>query len=90
VEALLKRLIIPHDKALHALYGLIIYSFLSLFVSPASALIVVIVGAVGKEIYDYFNQDKHTVDVMDTVATTLVPMVLFFLQWLGTVLAISF
>ena len=86
----LKILIIPHDKALHALYGLIIYSFLSLFITPATALLVVAVKAFGKEIYDFYHQDKHTVDVMDAIATALVPMMLFFLQWLFTILAISF
>jgi len=90
MEKLMQKLNIPHDKALHALYGLIIYSFVSLFVAPIYALAVVAVNAVGKETYDFYNQDKHTVDVMDAVATALVPMMLFFLQWLFTTLAISF
>ena len=87
---MLNKLIIPHDKALHALYGLILYSFLCLIASPLASVVAVITIAGLKEVYDYFNRDKHTADVVDTVATTLVPIVLFFLQWLGVVLAISF
>ena len=90
MEYLLGKLIIPHDKALHALYGLILYSFLCFIVSPLIAVVVVISIAALKEVYDYFNIDKHTVDIVDIVATALVPMVLFFLQWLGIVLAILF
>lgn len=58
---------IPHDKALHALYGLVTFTLLSLVVPSLYALAVVIFTAVGKEVYDYFHQDIHTVDVMDGV-----------------------
>jgi hypothetical protein len=88
MEKLLNKLIIPHDKVLHALYGLILYSLLGLIAQQVIALIVVIVVAVVKEVYDFYNQEKHTVDVMDAVATALVPIILFFLQWLFTILAI--
>ena len=59
---------IPPDKALHLIGGVLIYA-VAHFVSPMVGLIAVAVAAAGKEIYDYFHQDKHTPDVMDALAT---------------------
>lgn len=59
---------LPHDKALHIIAGVLIYASAH-FVSPVVGLSAVAVAAVGKEIYDYFNRDKHTPEVMDAVAT---------------------
>jgi hypothetical protein len=33
--------------------------------------------AISKEIYDHFHPDTHTCDVMDFVATVLLPTVVF-------------
>lgn len=61
---------LPHDKALHLIGGVLIYAAAH-FVSPVIGLIAAAVAAVGKEIYDYFNRDKHTPEVMDVVATII-------------------
>ena len=59
---------IPSDKIYHCLVGVILFAIGQLF---GYGLLFVVVGAIGKEIYDYFHQDKHTPDVWDAVATTL-------------------
>lgn len=62
---------IPYDKALHFIAGSIVSAF-----APAigdSLLLPVALAAVagvGKEIYDSFHRDRHTVDPLDFVATT--------------------
>lgn len=63
-------MIIPHDKALHFIAGVLIFAvahFGGIWVGMAA----VTVAAVGKEIYDWFHRDKHTPDVWDAVATML-------------------
>jgi hypothetical protein len=70
---------IPCDKTTHALIGLIIYSFLTLFTSPIIAFVVVtIIGAL-KEVYDYIYRDIHTPDFWDFVATIAIPAILTFI-----------
>jgi hypothetical protein len=59
---------LPYDKALHFIVGVLIYA-VAHFISPVVGIIAVIVAAVGKEVYDYANRDKHTPDVWDAVAT---------------------
>lgn len=61
---------LPHDKALHFIVGVLIYAAAH-FVSPVVGMAAVAVAAVGKEVYDYANRDKHTPDVWDAVATVL-------------------
>jgi hypothetical protein len=61
---------LPHDKALHFIVGVLIYAAAH-FVSPVVGMIAVTVAAVGKEVYDYANRDKHTPDLWDAVATVL-------------------
>jgi hypothetical protein len=53
---------LPHDKALHIIVGVLAYAAFH-FLSPVAGLVAASVAAVGKEIYDYFNKDKHTPDV---------------------------
>ena len=59
---------LPHDKALHVIVGLLAYMVFH-FVSPVAGLAATAVAAVGKEIYDWFNRDRHTPDLWDAVAT---------------------
>jgi hypothetical protein len=59
---------LPHDKALHFIVGVLIYAAAH-FISPAVGMIAVTVAAVGKEVYDYMNRDRHTPDAWDAVAT---------------------
>jgi len=59
---------LPHDKALHVIVGILFYAAFH-FISPVAGMAAATVAAVGKEIYDYLNKDKHTPDVWDAVAT---------------------
>ncbi len=59
---------LPHDKALHVIAGVLAYAVFH-FISPVVGLIAATVAAVGKEIYDYANRDRHTPDAWDAVAT---------------------
>ncbi len=80
IEKINNMLIIPHDKALHAFYGLLVYNIVSLY-DPIWAICVVAAQAVGKEVYDYFNKEKHTPDVMDIVWTLAPALIVFVLQY---------
>lgn len=59
---------IPVDKVYHCLGGAVLFAIGQLF---GYGLALAIIGAITKEIYDYFHQDKHTPDIWDAVATTL-------------------
>lgn len=68
---------LPYDKSLHALVGSAIFSAAYVLFSIAGlpalhiAAGAVVLAAVGKEVYDYLNRDKHTFDLMDAVATII-------------------
>jgi hypothetical protein len=70
---------LPRDKKDHMLFGLIIYNFVAL-VSFDAAIIVVLLTAVLKEVYDFFNPTKHSCDYEDVIATIAFPIVLYVLQ----------
>jgi hypothetical protein len=53
---------------LHVIAGVLAYAVFH-FISPVVGLIAATVAAVGKEIYDYANRDRHTPEVWDAVAT---------------------
>lgn len=55
------------DKALHFLVGLVITATIAMY-SPLLGLLVGIVVAVLKEVYDYYTPN-HTCDAMDAIAT---------------------
>jgi len=75
MEKLYKLMNIPHDKALHALYGLVAYSFMVLVIPSAIAFGLVLLVALVKEVAD--NQvSYHTSDYKDFIATTIVPFIL--------------
>jgi glycopeptide antibiotics resistance protein len=59
---------IPSDKVAHCLGGVVLFAIGQLF---GYGLALAILGAVTKEIYDYFHPEKHTADVKDAIATTL-------------------
>lgn len=59
---------LPHDKLLHFVGGLFIFAAFA-WSSVLVACALVIVAAVGKEVYDYRNRHKHTPDVIDALAT---------------------
>jgi hypothetical protein len=59
---------IPSDKVYHCLGGVVLFAIGQLF---EYGLALAIIGAITKEIYDYFHPDTHTCDWKDAVATTL-------------------
>lgn len=59
---------LPHDKALHVIVGALAYAVFH-FANPVVGLIAATIAAVGKEVYDYANRDRHTPDAWDAVAT---------------------
>jgi hypothetical protein len=61
-----KKLLIPEDKANHFIYGILIYTTLSLIHQPLTGLIVCILAGALKEVYDY---PKH--DYKDFIVTVL-------------------
>jgi hypothetical protein len=82
MEKLLKLLILPHDKALHALYGLLAYSTMTIFIYPIVAFILVSVIAMSKELYDLQNSKIHTPDIYDAVYTIMPPAFVMSLEYL--------
>lgn len=58
---------IPHDKALHFIVGILIFTIFH-FISISFALLMVFIIGFGKEIYDKYNQ-SHTSEVYDFVWT---------------------
>jgi len=69
---------LPRDKKDHALFGLLTYSFIALY-SANIAISVVMVQAIGKEVYDAYHKDIHTADRYDALATFIIPMVLWII-----------
>lgn len=56
------------DKLLHLLVGAVIGFAVTASISAIIALIVVIIAAAGKELYDKYHP-AHTVDLYDAIAT---------------------
>ena len=77
---------IPKDKLLHALVGLTIFIFVSIFTLQIVALGVVYVAGVGKEIYDKLHPKKHTVDIKDMLATVAIPTIVVVIGYLRIML----
>ena len=70
--------ILPLDKCLHVIAGVIIFAALLHVLGANYALASTIAIGSLKEIYDYLFPEKHTCDILDAVAT-----------WVGAVLAYS-
>lgn len=62
--------LIPVDKANHFIAGTIIYCLALFLLSPAIAIIPVMIAGAGKEFYDYYS-GKGTPDVLDFLYTIL-------------------
>lgn len=69
-----KLALIPNDKLLHSFYGTVIYLLLSLF-SPIVAILAVVFVAIAKEVYDEVKYKSF--DIIDIIATILIPILLF-------------
>jgi len=61
-------MIIPHDKALHFIVGVLLYA-VGHFVSVPVGLFLAFAGGFGKEVYDLMNTDRHTPELDDAVYT---------------------
>lgn len=59
---------VPYDKALHFLYGHLVFNFLLIFLAPLIALLITAVVAAAKEFYDY-KVPGHEYSFMDWVYT---------------------
>lgn len=70
---------IAPDKALHFIGGVVLFAF-GHFVSVWVAMGIVVAAALGKEIYDWFHQDRHTPEVADALYTVAGGLV-GFLCW---------
>jgi hypothetical protein len=57
------------DKLLHLLVGFIITLIVSLLGYPLVGLVVTVVVATGKEVYDYYHKESHTSDGLDLIST---------------------
>lgn len=68
---------IDKDKLLHSFYGTLIYALVSVF-SAYIALCVVLLVAVGKEVYDYKDYGKF--DIVDLVYTITIPCFLTIVE----------
>ena len=62
---------IPHDKALHFIYGSVLFALVVHIVGAGIGLLVVTAVAALKEFYDYMHRNIHTPDVWDFVATVV-------------------
>ena len=60
---------LPYDKALHFVYGSLIFAACYHLLGIGNSLLAVCLIASGKEIYDYMHRDSHTPDFWDFVAT---------------------
>lgn len=69
--------VIPADKQAHALSGMFLFLSVWLLAGIIPALMTVYAAAISKEIYDHFHPATHTCDVMDFVATVLLPTIVF-------------
>ena len=68
---------IGKDKLLHSFYGALIYALVSVF-SVYIALCVVVLVAVGKEVYDYKDYGKF--DIKDVMFTVMIPILLVLVE----------
>ncbi|MBM7556472.1 hypothetical protein [Halanaerobacter jeridensis] len=60
----------PVDKVKHFLAGVLIFTFCFILGSNHwFSMVMVIIAGVGKEVYDYYHPQQHTVEVLDLLAT---------------------
>ena len=76
---------LPYDKALHMIGGvLILLAALLLGLGSVVGMAIVLIAAVGKELYDKLHPKNHTADVWDAVATVslagLIALVFYLTQ----------
>lgn len=62
--------VIPKDKLYHFGAGVLagVVGFL-IHRTPHAAALYALIAGVGKEVYDSFNKENHTVDIVDAIVT---------------------
>ena len=70
---------LQHDKVLHFCTGLILCLIVGVLTTPAMGLLLGVIAGIIKEIYDKYN--NGTVDVLDSLATTLGALVGFYILY---------
>ena len=68
--------LVPQDKANHYIYGSVIYFISSLWLSPMVSMILVLLIASLKELYDYKTKTGNP-EIMDIVWTLLGSLTVF-------------
>jgi len=70
IASMLQRLnAIPPDKVMHFAVGVVFYAVCLPFIGALYAVAAVGFIAVGKEVYDLANKERHTPDIWDAVVT---------------------
>ena len=70
---------LQHDKVLHFCVGLILCLIAGVLTTPAVGLLLGVVAGIIKEIYDKYN--NGTVDVLDSLATTVGALIGFYILY---------
>jgi hypothetical protein len=78
LNEILEKLIIPHDKSLHFVYGFLFFFVVSILFNPTIGLLSNIFLAFSKEVYDYFAPN-HKSSFMDVVYTLTPAFLSYFL-----------
>ena len=68
---------LQYDKVLHIIAGLILCLIVGVLTTPAMGLVLGVIAGILKEIYDKYN--NGTVDVLDSLATTIGALIGFWL-----------
>ena len=68
---------LQHDKVLHLTVGLIVCLVAGVLTTPAMGLLLGVIAGIIKEVYDKYN--NGTVDVLDSLATTVGALIGFWL-----------
>lgn len=71
---------LQHDKVLHFCIGLILCLVAGTLLNPAAGLLLGVIAGIIKEIYDKYN--NGTVDVLDSLATTVGALVGFYILYI--------
>lgn len=71
---------IPHDKANHFIYGLVITAIILFLYNMASAISVCVLLAVSKEIYDIKGSGFNWIDLLFTLLGGITAILISFLK----------
>lgn len=78
INNFLEKLIIPHDKSLHFIYGFFTFFFITFIFNPLYGLIFTILTSIFKETYDYIAPN-HESSFMDALYTSIPALLSYIL-----------